>query len=148
VVDGVCLAEGVSKKWASRYQSRQLKFSRRRPFSRFSAHFVKTTISKSLAGVQSIPVHIQDRLSASTDFRLVRPEVANDRSGVGSARTGISEDWPPTIFGDSEVKEERDNLRCIPSTNARNLSSGGDGNSPLWDSRSMSKAVGRDKAEN
>jgi hypothetical protein len=37
-----------------------------------------------------IPVHMHERLSASTDLRPVRPEVARDKSGVGSVRTGIS----------------------------------------------------------
>jgi hypothetical protein len=44
--------DGSSKKWASRYHSRQLKFSSRLPFSRFSAHFVKTRgkVSSDLRG--------------------------------------------------------------------------------------------------
>jgi hypothetical protein len=127
-------SEGSSKKLASRYQSLQLKFSSRRPFSRFSAHFVNT-------------VHIHERLSASTDFSSVRPEVASDNRGLGRARIGIPEDEK---FGLScgSIVEVWESLRWIPSTNARNLSSGGDGNNPLGDSMLTSNAVGRDKSEN
>jgi hypothetical protein len=45
-----------------------------------------------------IPVHIHERLSASTDFSSVRPEVASDKRGLGRARIGISEDEKSGLF--------------------------------------------------
>lgn len=41
--------------------------------------------------MENMPVHIEDKLSASTDVRLVNPDVANDSNGPGSARAGICE---------------------------------------------------------
>jgi hypothetical protein len=42
---------------------------------------------------------------------------------------------------------EWESLRWTPSTNARNLSSGGEGKSPLREDGSTGVAVGRDKVE-
>jgi hypothetical protein len=100
----------------------------------------------------NVPVHMHERLSASTDLRPVRPEVANDKRGPGSARAGIIEDRGEgenlLFFRDSSREGvEWESLRWTPSTNARNLSSGGEGKSPLWEDGSTGAAVGRDKVE-
>lgn len=140
------MVRGGSKKCASRYHSRQLKFSRRLPFSRFSAHLVNTACKRNNQK-RSIPVHMHERLSASTDFRPVRPDVAKDRRGAGNVLTGICNDgFAPLTSALGIFAVEWDSLRCIPSTKVRNLSSGEEGKSPLSDWRSTWNAVGRYKA--
>ena len=57
-----------------------------------------------------IPVHIHERLSASTDFSSVRPEVASDKRGLGKARAGISGDEKSGLSSGS-IELERDSLR-------------------------------------
>ena len=96
----------------------------------------------------NIPVHMQERLSTSTDLRPVRPEVAKDKRGLGSARAGICEVGSVTFWEDFEpFGVELDSLCFTPSTNARKSSSEGDGKGPLWDLKKGSEAVGRDKAK-
>jgi len=88
---------------------------------------------------------MHERLSASTDLRPARPDVAKDRSGLGRARAGIVSDEVldsgPT--GGDSGDLEREILRCTPSTKARNRSSGGEGNRrSLRDGLRRCKAVG------
>ena len=94
---------------------------------------------------------MHERLSASTDFKPVRPEVANDKRGPGSDRAGIvgtgGEAEGQLFFKDSSEGVKCESLLWTPSTNARNFSSGDEGKSPLWDEGSRGTAVGRDKME-
>jgi len=59
---------------------------------------------------RKIHVHMHERLSASTDFRPLRPDVASDKRGLGSERTGISVETILGAFRRSEF-EEWDSLR-------------------------------------
>jgi hypothetical protein len=47
-------------------------------------------VFKKQANDQMIPVHIHERLSASTDLRLVSPEAVSESRGLGNVRAGIS----------------------------------------------------------
>jgi len=40
---------------------------------------------------EAVPVHMHDRLSASTDLRPVRPDAARESKGAGRVLAGISD---------------------------------------------------------
>jgi hypothetical protein len=91
---------------------------------------------------------MHERLSASTDLRPVKPEVARDNKGLGSARAGISGEFKVAFSCGSGGKgADCDSLRFIPSTNARKLSSRGDGGIPCWGWRVYGEAVGEEEEE-
>ena len=94
-------------------------------------------------GLFFIPVHMHERLSASTDVSPFSPDAARDRSGAGRVRAGMSGVVLFTVScGSAAEGVDCESLRFTPSTKARKESSGGDKRVPAGDGGLMLEAVG------